>query len=62
MYISNVSENDFNAYMEECKNYGFSLKSYIGEESYEAYNESGVKLTLILQGHLKEMTICTFLR
>ncbi len=63
MMISKIKENDYDAYVEECKQKGFSLKASKEEAlnsthiTYNAYNESGAELKVIFFPHLKEMEI-----
>lgn len=57
MMIGRVKEKDYNAYVEECIEKGFSLRTYRTESSYNAYNESGAELKVVYFSHLKEMDI-----
>jgi hypothetical protein len=60
--VGRVSENDYNAYIEECISRGFVLKDERRfDEStysyYRAFNESGVRLELNYFSHLDQMDI-----
>ncbi|TCL61156.1 DNA-directed RNA polymerase subunit RPC12/RpoP [Kineothrix alysoides] len=60
MMISKVKENEYDDYVEECIEKGFSLKASRTEYEhieYNAYNESGAELTIRFFPHLKEMEI-----
>lgn len=57
MMIGRVKERDYNAYVEECIEKGFSLRTYRTQSSYNAYNESGAELKIVYFSHLKEMEI-----
>ncbi|TCL61155.1 hypothetical protein EDD76_101252 [Kineothrix alysoides] len=57
MMIGRVKEKDYNAYVEECIEKGFSLNNFRTESSYIAYNESGAELNISLSPRLKEMDI-----
>ena len=55
--ISNVSDKEYNDYIETCKEKGFNIDSKTSSYSYEAYNKKGYKLNLSHYGNDKEMRI-----
>ncbi len=61
MMVGGVKENDYNNYVEECIEKGFSLKvsrtDYEYYLMYNAYNESGAELTIRFLPHLDEIEI-----
>lgn len=46
IYICKSSKDDYNAYVSECKNMGFTIESEKTESSYTAYNEDGYRIEL----------------
>ncbi len=55
--IYNVSDKQFNDYVEACKEIGFTVDSEYNSYSYNAYNAEGYKLSLSHYGGDKEMSI-----
>lgn len=48
--ISGVTENQYNTYIDDCKEKGFTIDSEKDSFSYEAFNEDGYKLKLTCYG------------
>ena len=57
IYIVDSSVNDFNKYLEECKKKGFTLESKIDNDSYDAFNKNGYKLSIFYSEYSKEYSI-----
>lgn len=55
--IYKVSEENYNEYVEQCKEKGFTIDSKTGTDSYEAYNESGYKLRIYYSEYSKKYSI-----
>lgn len=58
--VGKVKENDYSAYLEECKEKGFTINASLVEYEYTAYtafNESGAELRVSFFPHLNEMEI-----
>ena len=55
--INNVSEKQFDEYIGECKNYGFTVDAEKDSTTYEAYNEDGYKLSLMHSSYGEKLTI-----
>ena len=57
VYICNQSESEYKSYVEKCKERGYIIDSVVSENSYDAYNESGYKLSLWYNEHSTEYRI-----
>lgn len=57
MDISKISSKEYNNYIEECKNSGFTVDSDSMSITYEAYNEDGYHLSLIYAESMEELSI-----
>ena len=57
VYINRTSTNDFYNYIKACKNKGFDVDAEQLTSSFNAYNESGYKLSLYYTESNKEMQI-----
>lgn len=57
MYIYNSSIDDFNKYLEECKQKGFTLESKTNNDSYDAFNKNGYKLRIYYSEYSKSYDI-----
>jgi hypothetical protein len=55
--VGRVKENEFNVYVDECKNWGFTEKANRFTWYFSAYNENGVKLELRYFSSRNEMDI-----
>lgn len=55
--ISNVSNKQFNNYVDDCKDMGFDVDAELDSYSYNAYNEEGYKLSLGHYGDDADMSI-----
>lgn len=51
IYVGEISIDDFNAYADECAEYGFSVDYERGDKFYNADDEDGNQLSLIYQGN-----------
>lgn len=51
IYVGETSIDDFNAYADECSDYGFSVNYERGDKFYNAKDENGNKLSLSYQGN-----------
>ncbi len=55
--IENISDKQYNDYVEACKGNGFTVDIDANSSSYEAYNDDGYKLDLSHYGSDSDMTI-----
>lgn len=55
--INKVSEKQFDEYIGECKEYGFTVDAEKDSMSYDAYNEDGYKLNLMYSSYGEKLTI-----
>ena len=55
--IDNLSDKQFNEYIGDCKNKGFTVDAESNSSSYEAYNAKGYKLSLSHYGSDADMSI-----
>ena len=46
IYICNSSKDEYDTYVDECKNKGFTIESEKTDSNYTAYNEDGFKIIL----------------
>lgn len=44
--IERYSQSDYEQYLEDCKDMGYTINSDVSTKSYEAYNDTGYKLSL----------------
>lgn len=51
IYVGETSVDDFNAYADECSDYGFSVDYERGDKFYNAKDENGNQLSLTYQGN-----------
>lgn len=51
IYVGETSIDDFNAYVDQCTEYGFSVDYEKGDKFYNAKDENGNKLSLSYQGN-----------
>ena len=57
IYITNTSKEDYNSYVEQCKEKGFTVDSKKDTSSYDAYNADGYKLRIYYSDYSKEYNI-----
>ena len=57
IYIHKSSKEDYNKYVEACKEKGFTIESENDTSSYDAYNEDGYKLRIYYNEYNKEYNI-----
>lgn len=50
VHVGNTSKSEYNEYIKECENKGFTLEHSKGEKTYSAKNEEGYKLSLMYLG------------
>ena len=55
--IKNLSDKQFNDYVETCKKKGFTIDAELDSYSFTAYNADGYKLELSHYGNDEDMTI-----
>lgn len=55
--VENTSREQFNAYVDECRNFGFNENYIRSDREYDAYNASGFHLTISYNDRNNEMTI-----
>lgn len=55
--INKISEKQFDEYIGECKEYGFTVDAEKDSMSYDAYNEDGYKLSLMYSSYGEKLTI-----
>lgn len=57
VYIQNAEKEDYEGYLERCKEMGFTVEAETKEDDYLAYNENGYKLDLDYNSYNKEFQI-----
>lgn len=57
VYIANSSLNDYNNYINKCKEYGFVIDADNSTSSYEAYDDEGYKLRIYYSKSSKKFQI-----
>lgn len=50
VHVGNTSKTEYNEYVKECENNGYTLEYSKGEKTYSAKNEEGYKLSLMYLG------------
>ncbi len=55
--FADVSESDFNSYVNACREAGYTIEQEIGTSSFEAFNQDGYKLTLYRFSSNNEMDL-----
>lgn len=57
IYVANISSDEYDSYISECKDKGFTIESEKTENSYKAFNKDGYKLSLWYDDNEKELNI-----
>ncbi len=57
VYISKISKDEYNSYLDECREKGFNIESEKSENSYYAFNADGYKLSLWYDDTDEEMNV-----
>ena len=55
--IENISDKQYNDYVESCKSKGFTIDAQLDSYSFDAYNAEGYKLSLSHYGNNEELSI-----
>lgn len=62
LYIYKISQSDYDAYVADCKAYGFIIDADEGNCSYYAYNSAGYKLSLFFMKATRKCTSVSMLQ
>ena len=57
MEVEDITRSGFKEYVNRCKEAGYTIESTTGDDSYDAYNADGYKLTLTYSSYYEDMTI-----
>lgn len=57
IYVTDISSDEYDSYILECKDRGFTVESEKTKNSYTAFNENGYKLSLWYDDSEKELNI-----